>query len=392
MDHEEDDDLRRALVRLERRERHRRDSSSLALIDLDPSGAIVAWNRKAEQVFGWSEAEIVGQNYVVLVAETQRGEASLAALLRGEHQGRHANVRKDGQRIVCEWSAAQQREDDIDEVHCEVRDVSEAETQRQRQRFMQALLDRSPLGIFAKRPDGVYLYANEEFSRSVGRTPDDVVDHDDFVIFHPEIAASLRRHDVELLAADVPMTREDAGVGPDSGRTYWSLKFPLRDDAGELLAICGIINDITSLRQSEQAQTALQQRVIDSQREALAELSTPLIPVAEGVLVMPLIGDIDRQRAEQIMEALLNGVVSQRARTVIVDITGVDTVDTHVAQALVRAAQGARLLGAEAILTGINPQVAQTLVELGVDLGQLVTLGSLRSAIARALQGPRRGE
>ena len=98
----------------------------------------------------------------------------------------------------------------------------------------------------------------------------------------------------------------------------------------------------------------------------------------------------EAQRAAASVEALLTGVVQQRARTVIVDITGVHSVDIHVAQALVRAAQGARLLGAEAILTGIHPQVAQTLVELGVDLGQLVTPGSLRSAIARALRRPRK--
>lgn len=378
---EGDDDLRRALARLERREKHRRDGSSMALIDLDAAGEVLRWNLTAEQIFGWSEAEMLGRDCAALMPEAGR-----VGLSRGGRQGRVVNVRKDGRRIVCEWSATVWREDDVEETHCEVRDVSEAEAQRQRQRFMQALADRSPLGIFAKRPDGRYLYANEEFARSVGRSPDEIVDRDDFAIFDKDIAAELRGHDAALLAADVPMTREDAGVGPDSDRTYWSLKFPLRDEAGELMAICGIVNDITTLRRGEQERTALQQRMIESQREALAELSTPLIPVAEGVLVMPLIGDIDERRAAQIMEALLAGVVKQRARTVIIDITGVPGVGTQVARTLIRAAEGTRLLGAEAILTGINPEVARTLVQLGVDLAGLVTIGSLRGAVARTLK------
>ncbi|HEY0138538.1 MAG TPA: PAS domain S-box protein [Nannocystis sp.] len=381
---DDDDDLRRALARLERRERHRREHSSLASIELDAAGEIVAWNREAEQLFGWTAAEIVGRSYSLLVPEASRAPDEVAALLHGDR--RHINVRKDGRTIACEWSVAALEHDGVVEVHCEVHDVSAAEVQRQRQHFMQALLDRSPLGIFAKHPDGRYLYANEEFARSVGLTPTEVIGRDDFAIFHPDIAASLRRHDAELLAADVPMKREDAGVGPDSGRTYWSLKFPLREDGGELLAICGIVNDITSLRQAEQERSALQQQVIASQRQALAELSTPLMPVAEGVLVMPLIGGIDRRRAEQIMEALLTAVVSQRARTVVVDITGVHSVDTEVAQALVAAATGVRLLGSRVILSGIKPAVAQTLVDLGVDLGGLVTLADLRTAVARALQ------
>jgi rsbT co-antagonist protein RsbR len=389
-----EDDLRRELARVERRHRQLRDSSSMGLIELAEDGTIVAWNRRAEQIFGWAAAEIVGQHFAVIVPDRARVHVDAifaAALATGDGcHSRNLNVRKDGALITCEWFNAALVEDGERVVYCEVRDVSAEEALRQRHTFMQALSDRSPLGIFAKRPDGRYLYGNEEFARSVGLTPEEVIDRDDFAIFHPDIAKSLRRHDADLIDAGVPMTREDAGVGPDSGRTYWSLKFPLYDEVGELQAICGIVNDITELRRGEQERATLQQRVIESQREALAELSTPLIPVADGVLVMPLIGGIDRARALQILETLLTGVVAQRARTVIVDITGVRSVDTHVAETLVQAASGARLLGAEAILTGINPEVADTLVNLGVDLGKLVTVGNLRSAIARALQRPHR--
>lgn len=144
--------------------------------------------------------------------------------------------------------------------------------------------------------------------------------------------------------------------------------------------------DFTAAVQAEQERAALQQQVIDAQREALRELSSPLIPISDTAVVMPLVGTIDSARAMQIMEILLEGVAEQRATTTIIDITGVQVVDTQVASALVRAAQAVKLLGAEVVLTGIRPEMAQTLVHLGVDLSSILTLSSLQSGIAYALQ------
>lgn len=128
------------------------------------------------------------------------------------------------------------------------------------------------------------------------------------------------------------------------------------------------------------------QQIILSQQAALRELSTPLIPVSDEVLIMPLIGMIDALRAQQILETLLQGVADRRAKTVIMDITGVQIVDTHVANALIQAAQAVRLLGARVVLTGIRPEVAQTLVGLGVDLRAIVTYSSLQTGIANTLR------
>jgi anti-anti-sigma regulatory factor len=100
---------------------------------------------------------------------------------------------------------------------------------------------------------------------------------------------------------------------------------------------------------------------------------------------MPLIGTIDSARAQMVMESLLEGVALYQAETVILDITGVQVVDTQVADAFIRAAQAVRLLGAGVVMTGIQPQIAQTLVQLGVDLSGIQTHGSLQSGIAHAL-------
>jgi rsbT co-antagonist protein RsbR len=100
---------------------------------------------------------------------------------------------------------------------------------------------------------------------------------------------------------------------------------------------------------------------------------------------MPLIGTLDSGRAQQVMETLLEGVSTHQAELAILDITGVSMVDTQVAQALVRSAQAVRLLGAQVMLTGLQPQIAQTLVHLGVDLSDIVTRGSLQAGIIYAL-------
>jgi rsbT co-antagonist protein RsbR len=101
-------------------------------------------------------------------------------------------------------------------------------------------------------------------------------------------------------------------------------------------------------------------------------------------MVMPLVGAVDSQRAQQVLSALLEGIAGSRARVAILDITGVAVVDTQVANALIRAAQAVKLLGAQVVLTGIRPEVAQTLVGLGADLSGIITRSSLQSGIAYA--------
>ncbi len=148
-----------------------------------------------------------------------------------------------------------------------------------------------------------------------------------------------------------------------------------------------MIRDITEQRQAErERQTiALQEQIIEAQQAILHELSTPLLPIADGVVAMPLIGAIDTSRAQRIMETLLTGVAQYQATIAIIDITGVKVVDTQVASALLRTAQAAGMLGAQVLLTGIRPEIAQTIVYLGADLRGIVTKATLQEGIAYAL-------
>lgn len=134
-------------------------------------------------------------------------------------------------------------------------------------------------------------------------------------------------------------------------------------------------------KRNEEEKSRLRDEIIQMQAARLEELSTPLIPLSDRIIVMPLIGAVDAARAEQALNTLANGVIAKGTRIAIIDITGVSTVDTHVASALMKAAQVLRLLGVEAVLTGVRPRVAQTLVGLGVDLSSITTRSNLQRGI-----------
>jgi len=147
---------------------------------------------------------------------------------------------------------------------------------------------------------------------------------------------------------------------------------------------------LEALRQEHQATLQLNtelESLVETQRsllETLRELSSPVIPIFEGIIVLPLIGNIDTQRASDILEGLLAGIERYRAKAVLMDVTGVPIVDTSVANHLLKAAQAARLLGAEAVLVGVRPEVAQTMVQLGVAHLGLTTRADLQSGIEYA--------
>ena len=126
------------------------------------------------------------------------------------------------------------------------------------------------------------------------------------------------------------------------------------------------------------------ERVIREQQEALRELSTPVLQVRERLLILPIIGLIDPQRARQLTEQLLRGIRANRAKVVVIDITGVAAMDANVANHLVLTVESARLLGAMVIVTGLSPEIAQTLVNIGVDLGKMNTVGDLQGGIEEA--------
>jgi rsbT co-antagonist protein RsbR len=126
------------------------------------------------------------------------------------------------------------------------------------------------------------------------------------------------------------------------------------------------------------------ERIIRQQQEAIRELSTPVLQVRERLLILPIIGIIDPQRARQLTEQLLRGIRANRAKVVVIDITGVPAVDSSVANHLVQTVDASRLMGATVIVTGLSSEIAQTLVTIGVDLAKMKTVGDLQGGIEEA--------
>lgn len=177
-----------------------------------------------------------------------------------------------------------------------------------------------------------------------------------------------------VIMSPTPYNTAEAGLERGEDRTVWTESRMAPVDVGGARYVIGINLDVTARMRAERAQEA-----------TLRALSTPLLPIARGVVVMPLVGAIDEKRAEQVLEILLQGIVAHRASMVILDVTGVLVVDAQVAGALVMAARAVSLLGAQVVLTGIQPTTARTLVELGADLGGILVRSTLESGISYAL-------
>lgn len=255
-----------------------------------------------------------------------------------------------------------------------------------REHMLRQLIDGLPSAISIIGRDGYIHLVNLVGAAAWGGVPADFEGHFLHEHFPPDlVGAWMREQAVALNARESLSSQQMVGEG-DAARYYAHLRFPIRDTAGTPVAVAGSSDDITDRVRAEREREAMQNQIIAAQRAALRELSTPLIPIAAGVVVMPLIGNIDSARAGQVVETLLAGVSTHRARFAILDITGLPLVDSQVANVLLQAAQAVRLLGAEVLLTGVRPEVAQTLVGIGADLSGIATPGTLQDGIAVALR------
>jgi rsbT co-antagonist protein RsbR len=195
---------------------------------------------------------------------------------------------------------------------------------------------------------------------------------------------------------EVSRSRAARGLTPSETATFvFSLKEPLFDllrqkvgkDADRLadeIWTATMLLDKLGLFTAEVFQKSREEIIARQQRELL-ELSTPVVRLWEGVLALPLIGTLDSERTQTVMESLLEEIVNSGAELAIIDITGVPTVDTLVAQHLIKTVAAARLMGADCIISGIRPQIAQTIVHLGLELG-VVSKATMADAFALALR------
>jgi DNA-binding response OmpR family regulator/anti-anti-sigma regulatory factor len=185
--------------------------------------------------------------------------------------------------------------------------------------------------------------------------------------------AELMRVKTELAATNDALTRANEALTQDA-----ALREEQLHEARERIE--------RELAERERHRAAMQEEIIAVQRASLEELSTPMIPITDRIMVIPMIGAVSEERAELLMETALEGVHSRSARVVIIDVTGMKRMDSGSARMLTRTASALALLGAQAVITGVRPELAQALAKGGVDLGAAVIQGTLQSGIAYALR------
>jgi PAS domain S-box-containing protein len=291
-----------------------------------------------------------------------------------------------------------------------VQRVQERSAELARQQYiLDTFMENVPDSIYFKDRESRFTRINKALARHIEvDDPAEAVGKSDYDFFPEEQAQPKYGQEQEIIRTGQPILdlEEPDGVG------HWALttKMPLRDENGEIVGTFGISRDITAMKEAqsalekayaeverqvaertaelkrEQEESArLQQEVIEAQQRAIQELSTPIIPVLEGVIIMPLIGSIDTLRAGDVTRSLLAGIREHHAKVVILDITGVPIVDSGVAAYLNKTIRAARLKGARTIITGISEAVAETIVDLGIDWSGIETLRDLQTGLQAVL-------
>ncbi|WP_437948538.1 PAS domain S-box protein [Sorangium sp. So ce296] len=362
-------------------------------------GVITYWNRGAERMYDIRREDAVGRASHELLrtafpAPLPAIERSLLEAGRWEGDLKHTTPR--GVVIVSSrWvlrRGPSGAPETVFEINNDITARKAAEEERDRQTALlerQArLLDLAHDAILLRALDGTIAYWNQGAERMYGYAAAEAIGARSHELLGTRFPAALPAIE-RALRTEGHWQGELEHTRRDGGTIMVESRWVAQADPGDAQALIMEINtDITARKEAERMRSEQQQELIRLQATAIAELSTPLIPITDHVVVMPLIGVLDTMRAQQAMDTLLQGLSSSGATVAIVDITGVKVVDTKVADALIRVAQGARLLGAEVVLTGIRAEVAQTMVGLGVELRNIVTRGTLQGGIAYALSRP----
>jgi PAS domain S-box-containing protein len=251
------------------------------------------------------------------------------------------------------------------------------------------LIEKHPYGIHENDADGIITFGNPAYHRIFGYAEGETaVGTTIWDTLPTEEQREELRHYLAYLVKEQPQpTPYEQRTMTVDGRPIdiqvdWDYK---RDEQGQVVGFISVTTDVTAQKEAEAERVRLQQEVIEAQKRLIQELSTPVIPVMDRIIVMPLIGSIDTLRAKDITRALLAGIREHRAKVVILDITGVPIVDSGVADHLNKTVQAARLKGARAIVTGISDAVAETIVDLGIDWGGIDTLSDTQTGLIAAL-------
>lgn len=371
--------------------------SDYAIIVLGPDGHVATWNPGAERVKGYRAEEIIGKHFSCFYPPevVQRGfpehELKVAAK-EGRFEDEGWRVRKDGTQF---WAnvvitAIRGKDGTLRGFGKLTRDLSERkqaqEQIKENAQIKAALKELSDLKLALDAhaivaitdAQGKITFVNDKFCAISKYSRPELIGQDHRIINSGHHSKEFI-HDLWTTIARGQIWKGEIKNKAKDGSFYWvdTTIVPLMNEQGKPCQYVAIRAEITARKQAEDR--------IQQQGKEIMELSTPVMQVWKGVVVAPLIGSLDSQRTQKFMERLLNYIVDTNSPVALVDITGVPTIDTQTAQHLVETINAVRLLGAQVVLTGVRPAIAQTLVHLSINLTDIVTRSSLAAGLQVAL-------
>lgn len=257
-------------------------------------------------------------------------------------------------------------------------------TQRESEERFELITSAVPVPIIISwLPDDVIVYANPAAGELIGLDSEILVDRSVKEFYREAVERDQILTEVET--SKQMDNREIKGKRVDD-RPFWATLFVRPIAFNDQPCLLEAYHDLTEHKQAELERVKLQEEIIEAQQQAIQDLSTPVIPIFDEIIIMPLVGNVDSRRAGEIMRSLLAGIGRHKAKIVIVDITGVPIIDTGVAAYLTKAIRAAHLKGAQTIVTGISEAVAETIVDLGIDWNEITTLSDLQTGLLIALR------
>ena len=346
-----------------------------ALIEFDLEGKVLAANENFLRAFGYTADEVIGQHHRMFCDPTYAASPEYAKFWKELQAGKlraaeFRRVAKDGSAVWLRASYNPVLDDDGEAVRVIkfATDVTAAKLKTAEYEGKIKAIDRVQ-AVIEFELDGTVIDANENFLRIFGYSLDEVVGKHHRIFCEPGFAESPEYSQLwQRLSRGEYESGEFKRVGKD-GRELWlqASYNPILDADGEPLKIVKFASDITL--------------EVEKRSLALLEMSTPVTKIWDGVLFAPIVGIVDSKRSVDIMNKALESIADTRASTLLLDIGGVAVVDTAVANHLIKIARAAVLMGCRTIISGISPSIAQTIAELGIDLGSIQTTSTIEAAL-----------
>ena len=382
-------------------------NASQATVEFDPQGRIITCNDKFTRLMGYSREELLNQRHSSLVdgnfAKSSDYQKFWDSLRSGQSfTGEFERFAKDGKRVwlFANYTSVLGADGKVQRVIKIASDITAAKETSIANSGIRDAIERS-MAVIEFAPDGTIQRANDSFLAILGYTEAQIKGAHHKMFLKADEAQSVAYQTFwKRLAAGEVISGQFERIG-NNGQAVWleATYNPILNLNKEVVRVIKFATNVTdkvlnSLKVAENAkqlEAALQHAIeSDNKRQeldrTLTEMSTPVTPIWDEILLLPLVGVVDSTRTDDVMRKSLAKINESEARIFILDISGVPMVDTAVANQLIKITKATRLMGCETIISGLSPSIAQTMVDLGVEVGQIRTTATLRDALKAGLR------